>query len=1031
MYQSNLTQRSLRSALLLGAASIVAVGVAAPASADTVETVVVTGSLIPTPNATSNSPIQSVSAEAIDLSGHPNVEQLINTLPQIVPGLGASSNNPGGGEAVVDLRGLSPNRNLVLIDGRRAMTTSLTGEVDINTIPAAMIDHIDIVSGGGSATYGSDAISGVINFVLKKDFEGFQGQVRYGQEFKHGFAPEKSLNLTVGVNTADGKGNVTMFAEYFKRNEVLQGQDPRFAIDNFGGSSTSPAGRVEGGQGFPQVTTNGCPLAVTKSTYAFKANGDPEGFCNLLPTTADAKANAFASNFETLDGQGDRFNFSPFNDLVTPDRRVSVAANGHYDILPGIELYGSTHFVENVVGNILAPTPVTPQPGFPFSVFPKAACAGIGTRPGNGVVGCDPSLNRTAFFTNPTAPGGIGTTAFITPAFQAAIDARAGKKGYTPFSVRWRSLQLGARKATFTTDELQLTAGLRGQFGSFFGGWDWDAYYDYGRATFDAINLHNVITSHLSAGMMGCPPGSPNTIEQPCADVNIFGFGNLSPAAVHYLDYTTNDYTTYDREVVHGETHGELFDLPGGPLSLALGAEYRKDTAAFTPDQAKQNFDIQGFNGALATKGGFNVTEFFMETRVPILSDLPGAQYLGLEGGYRYSDYSNSGSLSTWKAGGEYQPIDDVRFRVMWQRAARSPNVFELFNGGTQGFPGFTDACAGVDVTVAAPVATLQGACHAQFEAAGAHDAENVSWAQSNAQFQAVGFGNNSLTPEKSNTFTAGAVLTPTFLPGVTASVDYYHIAINNFIGGAYGGSAGAMNTCIAAIQAGNPIPAYIAVGDPANPAHTTATAANACQYVTRLPNGDLIFDIPNENSPSALGNLKTGGLDIQVGVQHDLADLFGSSDDMGSVDLNVALSLLTQFEDPNGPSSCGGSNLKGVLDYCGTAVFASVDIRPAIRWNARMGYTLDDFRFLLTWNHIGKVNDNFGFGGVLPAYDTFDFAVRWNFSENYSIDFIVDNLFDKQPPLGPYSGLGGINTIAEAYDVLGTRGSIGFTARL
>jgi len=368
---------------------------------------------------------------------------------------------------------------------------------------------------------------------------------------------------------------------------------------------------------------------------------------------------------------------------------------------------------------------------------------------------------------------------------------------------------------------------------------------------------------------------------------------------------------------------------------------------------------------------------------------------------------------------------------VMWQRAAPAPNVFELFNGGSQGFPGFTDPCAGVDVTAFGAPGSLQSACHAQFEASGAHGAETTSWTQSNAQFQSVSFGNNTLTPEKSNTFTVGAVIAPSFLPGVTASVDYYHIAINNFIGLAYGGASGAATTCIQSIQAGNPIPGYLAVGDPSNPAHTTATFANACQYSTRLSNGDLVLDIPFANSPSDLGNLKTGGIDLQVGVQHDLADLFDSSDNMGSVDLNFAMSILTQFEDPNGPAACGGSNLKGAVDFCGTAVFASVDIRPNVKWNMRAGYTLDDWRFLLTWNHVGRVNDIYGFGDIIPTYDTFDLAIRWNFSENYSVDFVVNNLFDKSPPLGPYSGLGGINTIAEAYDVLGARGSIGFTARL
>jgi outer membrane receptor protein involved in Fe transport len=198
---------------------------------------------------------------------------------------------------------------------------------------------------------------------------------------------------------------------------------------------------------------------------------------------------------------------------------------------------------------------------------------------------------------------------------------------------------------------------------------------------------------------------------------------------------------------------------------------------------------------------------------------------------------------------------------------------------------------------------------------------------------------------------------------------------------------------------------------------------------VTRLSTGDAVYTIPNANTNS--GDVSTGGLDFQVSAQHDLADLVGSSGDLGALDLSVSLSLLTQFFDPNGASNCGSTNLKGTLDFCGTTVFATADIRPAIRWNTHLGYTFEDWRAQLTWNHIGGVNDDFGFGDRIPSYDTFDLALRWNFSEHYSADLVINNLFDKGPPLGPYSALGGINTIAEAYDVLGRQASIQLTAKL
>jgi outer membrane receptor protein involved in Fe transport len=1020
------------------------------ASAAPVETVVVTGTLIPTPNATSNSPIQTVSSEAIDLSGHPNVEQVINQLPQVVPGLGSFSNNPGGGEAVVDLRGLSPNRNLVLVDGRRAMPTQLTGEVDLNTIPASLIDHVDVVTGGGSATYGSDAISGVVNFVLKRDFEGFEGQVRYGQEVSNSFAPEKEINLTMGVNSGDGKANVTIFAEYYKRNGVLQGEDPRFLLDFGTGSATSDAGRVDASQGFPKLNRGGFgtggPCDGTSSTYAFLTTGNPEGFCNVLAPSASAEANLLAQTkgVDTLDPAGNRFNFAPYNNLVDPLTRHSIAGMGHYDIFPGIEAFAAFHYTNVQDNNQLAPTPVTNLPApLGFVVTPKAACAGIGTSPGNGVVGCDPSLTAAgaynAFLLNPSAPGGIGTTAFITPTFQKDIDLRSvainpatGKPfGYTPFAVRIRTLQLGPRIANFNTSSYQMTGGLRGTL-PFVDGWDWEAYYDFGRSDFSQLQQHNVLQSHLNQALLGCPPGSANG----CAPIDIFGAEQLnswnlanggvnfnaaqqlanptqpqiSNSAAHFIDYSTHTFNDFERQVFHFGTHGNIGNYWGaGPIGLAFGGEWRKDAGAFNPDAASQAFDIQGFTPALQTAGSYNVWEVFGEARVPILSDMPFAEYVGLDAGVRFSRYSNAGDATTWKIGGEWQPFDDIRFRAMWQRALRAPNINDLFNGGTQGFPAIADPCAG------AKNGALNAAfCTAQFAAAGS--APFVApYAQVNGQSEAITYGNPTLKPETSNSMIVGAVMTPTFLPDVTASLDFWRISIDKFIGPTGVGVVEAQ--CHAAFNA---------VGAAAFVPFATlgqVTGASPCAFVTRQADGELIFNVPSINQP---GTLATSGLDLQVSAQHEVSDLLGESGDWGALDLNLAVEWLTEFR------SNSGTSFKGQIDISSPAVFSTADMRPNYRFTTRLGYTYGDWRGVLTWEEIGTVVDNAtGFGVNVRPYDKVDLAIKWNITDQYSADFIVNNLFNVDPPLGPYSLAAGINTFAETYDVLGTQMFIGLTAKL
>jgi outer membrane receptor protein involved in Fe transport len=998
---------------------------AAPASADTVETVVVTGSLIPTPNATSNSPIQTVGSEAIDLSGRSNIEDVINAQPALIASQNKFLNNPGG-ETFLDLRGLGTNRTLVLIDGRRAMPASPAGEVDLNTIPSSLIDHIDIVSGGGAATYGSDAIAGVVNFVLKKDFEGFQSQFKYGQEIKDGFAREKSFYSMLGVNTADGKGNLTLYGEWFQRHGTFQAADPRFAIDFGTGSSRTPKGSLaNGAEGFNAISRNGTgACAGSNSQYAFQANGNPEGLCGALaPIPGNAAANAIAADpsvsFDTIDAGGDRYNFAAVNYLVQPLTRVGFTALGHYDIFPGIEMYSTLRYGNSVNHSQLAPTPVLTQAGLSVQAYPDAACAGVGTRPSGGnplapTFGnalCDPDF----FGVGTHNPNLEGFTSYITPAFQAQIDARAANidpatglpYGYSPFQMVWRSAQLGARSSITTTDVYQGVLGFRGSFGNFLGGWDWNAYYDFGRNDVSNQFLHNVQASHFVTGMQSCPTASPTG----CVPINIFGFGNLSPAMVNYLNYDTHDLTFYQRQVAHAETHGDVFDLPAGPIALALGAEYRKDEAQFLPDASKSAFDIVGGTPAKPTRGSFDVSEFFTEVRVPLLSGMDFVQYLGLEGGYRYSYYSGAHSRNTWKAGGEYQPIDDVRFRVMWQRALRAPNVSELFAGGTDGALSYVDPCAGT------PSAAVQAACANQFAAAG--QAYAVPFTQQNGQADGVIFGNPNLQPEISNTFSVGAVINPSFLPGVNASVDYTHIAVSNFVGLAFGSQQQILDNCINNHNGIGTRP--YALLDP--------NFGNECDLVTRLPDQSPQFSIPVVNQGAGGGVVRVGSLDFQLNAQHDLADLFGQDGDWGSLDASFAASYLTQWFDPSLGSLKGrSSGGAGLTDNIGGVA----ELRPAYRHNFSLGYTMEDWRFLVSWEHLSRIDDTtYGLGFDIPAYNKFDAAIRWDFSENYSATLVVNNLFDKGPRLGPYSLEGQINAMCSAYDCLGREASIALTAKL
>jgi outer membrane receptor protein involved in Fe transport len=345
----------------------------------------------------------------------------------------------------------------------------------------------------------------------------------------------------------------------------------------------------------------------------------------------------------------------------------------------------------------------------------------------------------------------------------------------------------------------------------------------------------------------------------------------------------------------------------------------------------------------------------------------------------------------------------------MWQRALRAPNINDLFNGGTQGFPAVSDICAGAKGVANAAF------CTAQFAAAGSSPFV-APYTQVNGQSEAITYGNPTLKPETANSMIVGAVMTPTFLPDVTASIDFWRISIDKFIGPTSAPTV--ENQCHAAFNA---------VGAAAFVPFATlgqTTAASPCGFVTRQADGELIFNIPTTNQD---GTLKTSGLDLQVSAQHEVADLLDESGDWGALDLNLSVEWLTEFF-----SGASSSSYKGKIDISSPAVFSTADIRPNYRFTTRLGYTYGDWRGVLTWEEIGGVVDNAtGFGVNVRPYDKVDLAIKWNITDQYSADFIVNNLFNVDPPLGPYSLAAGINTFAETYDVLGTQMFIGLTAKL
>jgi iron complex outermembrane recepter protein len=440
----------MRHGILLAAVAgigVVATGVPLCAHADESDQVVevlVTGSRVRRADLASSSPLSIVDRDQIRDTGTTNIEDTLNLLPQVTPG-DTAFNNPGDGVATVDLRALGPARTLVLMNGRRVTPSTTRGVVDLNNIPTALIERTEVVTGGASAVYGSDALAGVVNFVLRKDFQGFESSAEYGTT-ADGDGGRFDISATLGANVGDGRGNVVLFASYSQRDPLLQGSRDIFAIDINGGSPTGAAGRLDNTGLNPFPTANaflGTGGAVRD--YAFTSSGGVKGFVNALPE---------------VDPQGNRYNIPPLNYLQIPQEKVSVSALGHYSLNHDVELFVETLYADNRTTQQQAPTPATD------------------------------------LLVSPTNP-------VLSQQVRDLLAARPDPNA--PAVFRRRFVELGPRIARANSDMTQINVGLHGDIGP---KWEWEGYYSYGRTQYDSTLYGDASKSRINASLLGCPTGT-------------------------------------------------------------------------------------------------------------------------------------------------------------------------------------------------------------------------------------------------------------------------------------------------------------------------------------------------------------------------------------------------------------------------------------------------------------------------------------------------------------------------------------------
>jgi iron complex outermembrane recepter protein len=957
--------------------------------------IIVTGTLITNPGLQTASPVAVIGAEEISFRQVSTAEELLRDLPAVRPALGPGVNNGSDGSATINLRGIGDQRTLVLLDGRRVVPFGLDGLTDTNVIPIALVERVDVVTGGASSIYGADAVAGVVNFITKRDFSGLELNANY-RISERGDAARFRADALVGANFDDDRGNVVLGIGYTKADPLLHTQR---SISQF---PISSANGLFAGATAAQVTIFASPtnanLGLPASTFGAVVD----------PATGLLRAATAADTYNTNNGTY----------FQTPLDRINAYASGRYEVSDGIEFYSTAMFTRNQVRLQLAPSGTF---GNTYRLSLNNPYLPVGIR--------NQLCNATD--TN-TAVAGIQPITAANCTAAAAVQGGPGTPGYIeiPVVAQRRFTEYGPRGNPIESQMFQVQAGFRG---SVTEGINYNVSAQYGETAQTQIRQNWGSFSRVQQALRAyrTPTGQAVCADtsNSCVPLNLFGpNGSISADQLAFIDLDAIIRRKTKLTVVTGNVEGDLFGLtsPFGetPVGFAIGAEYRKISAGSNPDGPSQ---IQGEvlgTGARTPpdRGGYNVKEVFAELIVPIVEDKPFFYNLSAEGGIRFSDYSTTGKSTTWKAGGSYEPFEGYKFRGMYQIAVRSPNIQELFQSSVQGLGNLTvDPCQGT-ITVPGVIPLCQQT------GAPAGTIGSIP-APTSGQINVTTQGNRNLDVERARTYTLGGIINPSVLPGFSLTVDYFNIRIKQAI--TQPTQADILNGCYSV--ANNPTFAFNAF----------------CQLIGRNPltgslNGagetpGVILGFSN------LGVIKTAGVDFGLTQRISLAD--AGIANSGNITIGMNATWLDYYTFQANPNSIN-RDCTGYYSPSGCT-----NPRSNWRWNGRLTYSRDVFDVSLLWSHINAVAlepaaptprpplTTPQTGGPnpatvldaferIPSFDYFDLAARVRPTEELELSLTVDNLFDKKPPLVG-SGVGGTafnsgNTFPTLYDPIGRSFTIG-----
>ncbi|NVJ69108.1 MAG: TonB-dependent receptor [Alphaproteobacteria bacterium] len=920
---------------LLGSCAALAVTFATPTiaqdtAATEIEEVVVTGSRIRQNPLEAQNPVQILSAEDMDASGQVSVADFLQRLPIAGSAINRTNNSSGNlgfppdgsgigaGASQIDLRYLTSKRVLVLVDGKRwirgSSASGVSGAVDLNTIPTGIIKSIEVLQDGASTIYGSDAIAGVVNIKTRDDYDGFNASAYYGQ-FDEGDGETQEYDISWGANTE--RTRVLLDVSYTKQGavEAADRELTAYAIpfENLGASSGTPQGRFVFSNGFGSITPNDGAGPIP--------NFDPND-----PTGANSDYHAF-----TLQ---DRFNYSPYNKVMTPSERVNIFGKAEFDVTDSIKLRTTAAY-----NNRRSVSQAAPEPLF-FGVD-----AGAGFWMDNIVVPED----------HPYNPFGIE--------LNSDTFSFGGR----------RPLEAGPRVFTQNVDTWYISNTIEGDFEMAGRNWYWDINGTWSQSqasqvkdgAFNARKIHEALGDpDACAAIPGCVP------------LNIFGGqgpdgqGTITQAMLDYITFTQKDESRQKLLDISANLAGELFDMPAGPVGVAMGWNYREETGRFIPDNVVSSGETAGVP-ASPTAGYIHVKEFYGEVNVPLLADADFAKHLGLNAAFRTSDYNTSGSNTVFKIGTAWQVNDELTFRANWSEGFRAPNIGELYNTGSR-----------FDSSISDPCSVAGGGTQPANCAALGVPADLV---QFNPQISVTTGGNPDLTPETAETWTAGLTYSPAGLAdslglaGITFEANYYSIAMKNVIQAP--NASEVLQGCVETL------------------------ADVFCNAVTRTASGQVTRIAGVLTNIAAID---TDGLDWSITAETEDAD-------WGQLRFKWVNSHLFNYEE-SVPNATGGVD---VIERAGTELGSPERAYIKFKSSLFVDWTKDQWTVGTTFRYLDSVSE--ACGGILGDFEFFQYCTNgadgntlgstfytdlqvtyrpeW-FEEDISITLGVQNLLDQDPPL-------------------------------